>query len=245
MTNLTSFSLMTPTGKHKQTIENLFSEEVRSKIAESEKARQEQRSRQHYLQACYATARKYARPVEVILRAYNTPDGYVDLYKVLGVSRDIDMFDLKKKYRSLALLVHPDKNPHPDAKEAFDAIQDAYVVLSSAGKRKEHNTLLEKRAKSRAWSMKKARRAWGDSWYNFKSRALVTLHRCKTGQLNQEWREVATVLKEGLSGLREGLLHFALLPSVFDRAVRVNEVWVDFRLYWIPIAAAIASILLS
>lgn len=155
------------------------------------------------------------------------------------------MFDLKKKYRTLALQVHPDKNPHPDAKEAFDAIQDAYVVLSSASKRKEHDMLLEKRARAKAWSLKKVRRAWGDSWYNTKSRALVTLHRCRTGKLREEWAELISVWKDAVAGVKQGILHFILLPSVYDRLLRVNEVWMDYKLYWISIVVALGSMLLS
>eukprot|EP01035_Chromulina_nebulosa_P022848 gene22848-29590_t len=42
---------------------------------------------------------------------------------------------IKKAYRNKALIIHPDKNPHPDASIAFDAIQEALETLSSPIKR--------------------------------------------------------------------------------------------------------------
>jgi tetratricopeptide (TPR) repeat protein len=58
-----------------------------------------------------------------------------DFYKELGVPRDANARVIKKAYRKLALLWHPDKHEGPDAdKETaakkFQAIAEAYEVLS-------------------------------------------------------------------------------------------------------------------
>ena len=45
----------------------------------------------------------------------------------------ISQIELKKKYKQLALLFHPDKNPHPKAEEAFKVIVGAYEQLRDPG----------------------------------------------------------------------------------------------------------------
>ena len=52
-----------------------------------------------------------------------------DFYKILGVSRDASIKDIKKAYRKLAIKYHPDKNPdNPDANQMFQDISAAYEV---------------------------------------------------------------------------------------------------------------------
>ena len=63
-----------------------------------------------------------------------------DLYKVLGVSRDVDAEALKKAYRKLARRHHPDVNPGDKAaEEKFKAISEAYDVLSDPTKRRNYD----------------------------------------------------------------------------------------------------------
>lgn len=46
---------------------------------------------------------------------------------------------LKKQYRKLALILHPDKNKAPGAGEAFKIVGKAYAVLSNAQKKAEYD----------------------------------------------------------------------------------------------------------
>uniref|UniRef100_A0A2K5CWL0 DnaJ heat shock protein family (Hsp40) member C14 n=1 Tax=Aotus nancymaae TaxID=37293 RepID=A0A2K5CWL0_AOTNA len=46
--------------------------------------------------------------------------------------------ELKKAYRQLAVMVHPDKNHHPRAEEAFKVLRAAWDIVSNAEKRKEY-----------------------------------------------------------------------------------------------------------
>ncbi|KAA0187057.1 DnaJ subfamily C member [Fasciolopsis buskii] len=52
-------------------------------------------------------------------------------YDVLQVDPDTPLVDIKKKYRQLSLLVHPDKNRDDSerAQKAFDAVAKAYKTL--------------------------------------------------------------------------------------------------------------------
>jgi hypothetical protein len=53
-----------------------------------------------------------------------------DPYVILGLSRDADGAEIRKRYRKLALLFHPDKNTRPGANECFCAFSHAYRLLS-------------------------------------------------------------------------------------------------------------------
>lgn len=65
-----------------------------------------------------------------------------DYYEVLGVRRDVDLVELKRAYRELALRWHPDKNPGSrEAEERFKEVSEAYAVLSDADKRSRYDRL--------------------------------------------------------------------------------------------------------
>ena len=63
-----------------------------------------------------------------------------DFYKVLGVDKKATPEEIKKKYRSLARDLHPDKNQGDSAlEEKFKAVSEAYDILSDAKKRAEYD----------------------------------------------------------------------------------------------------------
>jgi DnaJ-class molecular chaperone len=65
-----------------------------------------------------------------------------DYYRLLQVSPDADQAALKKAYRQLAILWHPDRNPDSTvAEERFKAIAEAYAVLSDPAKRQRYDQL--------------------------------------------------------------------------------------------------------
>ena len=63
-----------------------------------------------------------------------------DYYKTLGVSKTATADEIRKAYRKLARVNHPDAKPN-DAKaaEKFKEIQEAYDVLNDAEKRKQYD----------------------------------------------------------------------------------------------------------
>lgn len=56
-------------------------------------------------------------------------------YDVLGVSKNVELQDLKKAYYKMSLQWHPDKNAGDDTTKTFQQIQEAYRVLSDPHER--------------------------------------------------------------------------------------------------------------
>lgn len=54
-----------------------------------------------------------------------------DPYDILGLASDCLQEDIKKAYRRLAVIVHPDKCDHPDAQRAFQKLQVAHDKIGS------------------------------------------------------------------------------------------------------------------
>ncbi|KAH9563815.1 hypothetical protein CY35_05G144700 [Sphagnum magellanicum] len=62
-----------------------------------------------------------------------------DWYRILEVDENVDANSLKKRYRQLALLLHPDKNDHVNSEGAFKLVSKAYECLSDNHKRHTFN----------------------------------------------------------------------------------------------------------
>ncbi|CAA7032864.1 unnamed protein product [Microthlaspi erraticum] len=65
--------------------------------------------------------------------------GEPDYYGVLGVSPEADDETLRKTYKKLAVLIHPDVNKTVGAEEAFMFLAEALLVFSEKGKRAEYD----------------------------------------------------------------------------------------------------------
>ena len=62
-----------------------------------------------------------------------------DHYTTLGLNSAATLADIKKAFRQKASFYHPDKNAADDAAARFRAVQEAYDVLSDAGKRQAYD----------------------------------------------------------------------------------------------------------
>lgn len=74
--------------------------------------------------------------VDVLLAADKRVNNQHDWYAILQVDRRSDDQDaIKKSYRRLALLLHPDKNKYAFAEHGFKLVADAWAVLSDPAKK--------------------------------------------------------------------------------------------------------------
>lgn len=77
--------------------------------------------------------------LDVYIAAENKIRGEMDCYGVLGVTCTSDDETIKKQYRKLALMLHPDKNKSVGADGAFKLLSEAWGLLSDKAKRLAYN----------------------------------------------------------------------------------------------------------
>ncbi|XP_030629610.1 dnaJ homolog subfamily C member 1 [Chanos chanos] len=64
-------------------------------------------------------------------------------YEFLSVNRDASSSDIKKAYRKLSLILHPDKNKDENAETQFRQLVAIYEVLKDEERRKKYDDILE------------------------------------------------------------------------------------------------------
>uniref|UniRef100_A0A663F115 DnaJ heat shock protein family (Hsp40) member C14 n=1 Tax=Aquila chrysaetos chrysaetos TaxID=223781 RepID=A0A663F115_AQUCH len=100
--------------------------------------RQGGRGTRHPLVTGGAPAAGCAEEVSRLLAMAEVPEEELNPFQVLGVEVTASDAELKKAYRRLAVLVHPDKNEHPRAEAAFKVLRAAWDMVSSPERRKEY-----------------------------------------------------------------------------------------------------------
>lgn len=78
---------------------------------------------------------QFMATLNVYLSAEKRIDGCIDWYRVLGVDPLADEETIRKHYRKLALILHPDKNKSIGADGAFKIVSEAWSLLSDKMKR--------------------------------------------------------------------------------------------------------------
>ncbi|XP_057823567.2 uncharacterized protein LOC131035841 isoform X1 [Cryptomeria japonica] len=75
----------------------------------------------------------------LILKSIGPTKAHLPIYKIFSLSHQVEENDginvIRRRYRQLALLLHPDKNKHPKAEGAFKLVSEAYRFLSDRDKR--------------------------------------------------------------------------------------------------------------
>ncbi|KAG7355107.1 chaperone protein DnaJ [Nitzschia inconspicua] len=62
-----------------------------------------------------------------------------DFYRILGISRNASVAEIKQAYRKLAKEYHPDANPNKDTTEQFQDINRAYEVLKDPDLKRKYD----------------------------------------------------------------------------------------------------------
>lgn len=82
---------------------------------------------------------------------------FKDYYAILGCTKNSSNEEIKKKYYTLALKYHPDKNPkNKIAEEKFKDINEAWGVLGNENKRQQYDETYESKKKIVAVSKRKS-----------------------------------------------------------------------------------------
>ena len=133
-----------------------------------------------------------------------------------------------------------DKNPHPDAKLAFDALQESYESISTSTQRSQYNTLIIKNNKkkyAKLWNLKKNYKSISDLVSNYKS--LFLLFHYEITHINDKkvnilqsinllWNKIytsiITIIKNIHNKISLKLQHFKLLPTTMDRFLLLKEI---------------------
>lgn len=90
---------------------------------------------------------------------------FVDYYKILGIDRNIPQDQVREAYRKRAKLFHPDLHPNdPKAKAKFQALNEAYNVISDPNKRKKYDQYGERWREADTYSQ--SRTTNGQQYWN-------------------------------------------------------------------------------
>lgn len=87
---------------------------------------------------------------------------FIDYYKILGVDKNIPQSEVQAAYRKRVKQFHPDLHPNdPKAKAKFQALNEAYQVISDPEKRKKYDQYGEHWQEAGNFGGAQAQGSWG------------------------------------------------------------------------------------
>lgn len=87
---------------------------------------------------------------------------FVNPYDILEVGAEASEQEIKKRFRMLSILVHPDKCRHEKASDAFHLLEQAYKQLMNSNKRRIYQRVMRE-AKERVEYERKKENARRDT----------------------------------------------------------------------------------
>ncbi|CAH2061027.1 unnamed protein product [Thlaspi arvense] len=128
-------------------------------------------AQKRFLANDFSAARKFAKKAQFLfpeldgisqmvstfsvhLSAQNIIHGEIDYCGVLGINPEADYETVRKRYRKLAMMLHPDKNKSVGGEEAFKLLSQAWGMFS--GKTKRASSLSSKPASNGSQKVTKA-----------------------------------------------------------------------------------------
>lgn len=105
--------------------------------------------------------------LDVYVSAENKSNGEADWYGILGVEQQADDETVRKQYRKLALMLHPDKNKSVGAEGAFKLISEAWTLLSDKAKRVAYDQKRNARTVTKAPTTGGSSASQRNGFYNF------------------------------------------------------------------------------
>lgn len=66
-----------------------------------------------------------------------------NFYTMLGINQDASLSEIKRAFRNLSVVLHPDKNDAEDANVVFRNLVSVYEVLKDPAKREKYDNVLK------------------------------------------------------------------------------------------------------
>lgn len=119
-------------------------------------------------------------------------DAEPDYYAILGVPTEASEGDIKKAYRTLAKVWHPDKSAEPNAEDMFVQIVEAYEVLSDPEQRTWYDNTRGSGGRRKVFPRKTSRSGFGGAGFNISG-----MNRLIFSSMMGDVRKVEKLLKAG------------------------------------------------